>query len=77
MKPPADDRSTPKDAKARTVLDLVLETFPDTPRKRAKEWILAGRVSVAGAVEPTPAREAAYEKVMSEYEEMYARLYAD
>ncbi len=34
-------------------------------------------VSVAGAVEPTPAREAAYETIMSEYEKMYARLYAD
>src|SRR5439155_14066532 len=38
----------------RTVLDLVLEKFPDTPRKRAKEWILAGRVSVAGKVVRKP-----------------------
>ena len=38
----------------RTVLDWVLERFPDTPRKRAKEWILAGRVSVAGAVVRKP-----------------------
>jgi 23S rRNA pseudouridine1911/1915/1917 synthase len=50
MKTPADDRSTPKHANSRTLLDLVLEKFPDTPRKRAKEWILAGRVSVAGTV---------------------------
>jgi len=50
MKIPADERLTPRDTNSRTLLDLVLETFPDTPRKRAKEWILAGRVSVAGAV---------------------------
>ena len=35
---------------SRTVLELLLEEFPDTPRKRAKEWIMAGRVSVAGIV---------------------------
>jgi 23S rRNA pseudouridine1911/1915/1917 synthase len=50
MKTPADDRSPPKDTNSRTLLDLVLEKFPDTPRKRAKEWILTGRVSIAGAV---------------------------
>ncbi len=38
----------------RTLLDWVLEQFPDTPRKRAKEWILAGRVSVAGTVVRKP-----------------------
>ena len=35
---------------SQTLLDLVLEKFPDTPRKRAKEWILAGRLSIAGTV---------------------------
>ena len=35
---------------SRTLLDLVLEKFPDTPRKRAKEWIVAGRFSIAGTV---------------------------
>ena len=35
---------------SRTLLDLVLAKFPDTPRKRAKEWILAGRFSIAGTV---------------------------
>jgi 23S rRNA pseudouridine1911/1915/1917 synthase len=50
MNTPADDRSTSKDAHPRTLLDLLLEKFPDTPRKRAKEWILAGRVSLAGTV---------------------------
>ena len=39
---------------SRTVLDLLLEEFPDTPRKRAKEWILAGRVSIAGTVVRKP-----------------------
>src|SRR5258706_11989346 len=38
----------------RTILDWVLDRFPDTPRKRAKEWILAGRVSVAGTVVRKP-----------------------
>jgi 23S rRNA pseudouridine1911/1915/1917 synthase len=42
------------DTKPRTLLDLVLEKFPDTPRKRAKEWIQAGRVSVAGTVVRKP-----------------------
>jgi len=35
---------------SQTLLDLVLAKFPDTPRKRAKEWILAGRFSIAGTV---------------------------
>jgi 23S rRNA pseudouridine1911/1915/1917 synthase len=30
----------------RTLLDWLCAKFPDTPRKRAKQWILAGRVSV-------------------------------
>lgn len=38
----------------RTLLDWLLAEFPDTPRKRAKQWILAGRVSVAGAVMRRP-----------------------
>jgi len=38
----------------RTLLDWLLGEFPDTPRKRAKQWILAGRVSVAGAVVRRP-----------------------
>jgi len=50
MKTPGDERLTTKDTNPRTLLDLLLEKFPDTPRKRAKEWILAGRVSVAGTV---------------------------
>jgi 23S rRNA pseudouridine1911/1915/1917 synthase len=36
------------------LLELVLEKFPDTPRKRAKEWILAGRFSIAGTVMRKP-----------------------
>lgn len=34
----------------KTLLDWVLEKFPDTPRTRAKQWIAAGRVSLAGVV---------------------------
>ena len=37
----------------------------------------ASLVSVAGAVEPSPAREAAYQMIMREYEKLYARLYVD
>ena len=32
------------------LLDWVLEKFPDTPKSRAKQWILAGRVRVDGVV---------------------------
>ena len=32
------------------LLDWLLRKFPDTPKKRAKEWIQAGRVTVAGNV---------------------------
>jgi 23S rRNA pseudouridine1911/1915/1917 synthase len=35
---------------ARPLLDWLLRQHPDTPRSRAKQWILAGRVSVNGAV---------------------------
>jgi 23S rRNA pseudouridine1911/1915/1917 synthase len=35
---------------AAPLLDWVLLRHPDTPRTRAKQWILAGRVSVGGAV---------------------------
>ena len=38
----------------RTLLDWLLEKFPDAPRKRAKQWILAGRVSLAGRVVRQP-----------------------
>ena len=50
----------------RPLLELVLEKFPDTPRKRAKEWIVAGRISVAGVAirkphQPVTAAPAALE----------------
>lgn len=32
------------------LLQWVLERYPDTPKSRAKQWILAGRVSVRGEV---------------------------
>jgi len=35
---------------ARPLLDWLLQKHPDTPKNRAKQWILAGRVSVKGAV---------------------------
>jgi 23S rRNA pseudouridine1911/1915/1917 synthase len=34
----------------RPLLEWVLEKFPDTPKKRAKQWILSGRVSVGGKI---------------------------
>lgn len=34
----------------RTLLDWVLDQYPDTPKKRAKQWIQAGRVSVNGVI---------------------------
>jgi 23S rRNA pseudouridine1911/1915/1917 synthase len=33
-----------------SLLDWVLRKHPDTPKTRAKQWILAGRVSVAGEI---------------------------
>jgi len=35
---------------ARPLLEWLLRKHPDTPRNRAKQWILAGRVSVNGVV---------------------------
>jgi len=37
-----------------TLLDWLLRRHPDTPRSRAKQWILAGRVSVGGVVNRKP-----------------------
>jgi len=34
----------------RSLLDWLLEKYPDTPRTRAKQWIAAGRVTVNGTV---------------------------
>ncbi|MBI4661295.1 MAG: RluA family pseudouridine synthase [Verrucomicrobia bacterium] len=41
-------------AKARPLLEWLLRKHPDTPKSRAKQWILAGRVSVNGAVVRKP-----------------------
>ena len=38
------------ETKASPLLDWVLLKHPDTPKSRAKEWILAGRVTVKGVV---------------------------
>jgi 23S rRNA-/tRNA-specific pseudouridylate synthase len=45
------DASKPKD---RPLLDWLLRKHPDTPKTRAKQWILAGRVSVNGLVVRKP-----------------------
>ena len=37
-----------------TLLDWLLRKHPDTPKNRAKQWILAGRVSVNGVVVRKP-----------------------
>lgn len=37
-----------------TLIERLLEQFPHTPRKRAKQWILAGRVRVNGVVTRQP-----------------------
>src|SRR5689334_17687438 len=34
----------------RPLLDWVLDRFPDAPRTRAKQWIQAGRIGIAGKV---------------------------
>jgi 23S rRNA pseudouridine1911/1915/1917 synthase len=34
----------------RPLLEWLLKKYPDTPRKRAKQWILAGRVSINSVV---------------------------
>jgi 23S rRNA pseudouridine1911/1915/1917 synthase len=49
--------------RVRPLLEWVLELHPGTPKTRAKQWILAGRVRVAGVVlrkphEPVPDPEA-------------------
>jgi 23S rRNA pseudouridine1911/1915/1917 synthase len=38
------------ESNARPLLDWLLQKHPDTPKTRAKQWILAGRVSVNGEV---------------------------
>jgi 23S rRNA pseudouridine1911/1915/1917 synthase len=38
------------ESNARPLLDWLVRKHPDTPRSRAKQWILAGRVSVNGVV---------------------------
>ncbi len=50
---------TPDENKTRLLVDRLLAQYPDTPKKRAKQWIAAGRVTVDGAVvrranEPVP-----------------------
>ena len=42
------------DAKTGPLLDWLLRQYPDTPKSRAKQWVLAGRVRVNGAVMRKP-----------------------
>ncbi|HXP59986.1 MAG TPA: RluA family pseudouridine synthase [Dongiaceae bacterium] len=40
-------------------MDWLMRAHPDTPRNRAKQWILAGRVSVGGVVHRKPHQDLA------------------
>ncbi len=42
------------DTNTSSLLDWLLRQYPDTPKTRAKQWILAGRVSVGGRVVRKP-----------------------
>lgn len=42
------------DPNARPLLEWLLQRFPDTPKTRAKQWIVAGRVIVNGTVVRKP-----------------------
>ncbi|HEY3862623.1 MAG TPA: RluA family pseudouridine synthase [Verrucomicrobiae bacterium] len=44
----------PPESNERPLLEWLLRLHPDTPRTRAKQWILAGRVSVGGEVRRKP-----------------------
>jgi predicted rRNA methylase YqxC with S4 and FtsJ domains len=35
---------------SRLLLEWLLEKYPDKPKKRAKQWIMAGRVSINGVI---------------------------
>src|SRR5579859_5579955 len=39
---------------SRPLLEWLLAKYPDTPKKRAKQWITAGRVSVNGVIVRKP-----------------------
>jgi 23S rRNA pseudouridine1911/1915/1917 synthase len=42
------------ESNSRPLLEWLMRKYPDTPRNRAKQWILAGRVSVNGVVVRKP-----------------------
>jgi 23S rRNA pseudouridine1911/1915/1917 synthase len=46
--------ATTPPGKGATLLDWLLRKYPETPKTRAKQWILAGRVCVNGVVERKP-----------------------
>src|ERR1051325_8176460 len=45
---------SPGSSESRSLLEWLLARFPETPRKRAKQWILAGRVTVDGKIVRRP-----------------------
>jgi len=45
-----NDAAPRMEINTRPLLDWLLRAHPDTPKNRAKQWILAGRVSVKGVV---------------------------
>jgi 23S rRNA pseudouridine1911/1915/1917 synthase len=47
---PEDMTKPSPDAERRPILDWLLRQYSETPKVRAKQWILAGRVSVGGRV---------------------------
>lgn len=51
--------NTNSDSSARPLIDWVLALFPGTPKKRAKQWITGGRVSVGNVVIFEPHRKMA------------------
>ena len=46
-------KDSPEQSK-RPLLEWLLRKYPDTPKKRAKQWITAGRVSVNGVIVRLP-----------------------
>jgi 23S rRNA pseudouridine1911/1915/1917 synthase len=50
MEPTGDPATDPR----RPLIDWLLQKHPDTPKTRAKQWILAGRVTLRGAVVRRP-----------------------
>src|SRR5262245_9776559 len=50
-------RRAPLEITTMTWLEQLLAKYPDTPKKRAKQWIVAGRVKANGVVVRQPQAE--------------------